>query len=134
MTNGEMPTKDVLDQMEAYLSSDTIRPLTDFVQALSPVVKEYNIVVDYWISKEDIKQTEAIQNAVAEAVERYRLWQQTKIGRDITPDMLICNVLEAGAARVDLTTISPREWVELKGNEVAQCTGVVINYKGSKED
>lgn len=134
MAGGALPTSDLLDQMEAYLSSDTIRPLTDFVEALSPEVFPYEINVEYWISKEDIKKSESIQKAVEEAVENFRLWQQTKIGRDISPDKLICNVLDAGAARVDFATLSPIAWQQLNGNQVAQCSKVSIVYKGSKDE
>lgn len=134
LENGTLPTEDVLDQIEAYLSSDDIRPLTDEVEALSPNVSNYEIKVDYWISRNDVRKSEQIQAAVAEAVEKYRIWQQSKIGRDITPDQLICNVMGAGAARIDFSTLSPSNWIELQPNEVAQCTGVQITYKGYKEE
>ena len=134
MAEGVLPTEDILDQIVAYLSSDTIRPLTDEVEALAPEVINYEINVDYWISKDEAKKSEAIQRAVENAIEDYRLWQQTKIGRDITPDKLICNVLAAGAARIDFATLKPSAWIELEGNQVAQCISVTINYKGSKDD
>lgn len=134
LENGTLPTEDVLDQIEAYLSSDDIRPLTDEVEALSPNVVNYEIKIDYWISRENVTKSEQIQTAVTEAVEKYRLWQQSKIGRDITPDQLICDVMGAGAARIDFSTLSPANWIELKSNEVAQCTGVQITYKGYKEE
>lgn len=134
LENGEMPTAEILDQVEAYLSSDTIRPLTDHVEALPPTIVEYSINVDYWISKEDITQAEQIRGDVEKAVEEFRFWQQTKIGRDISPDKLISNIMNAGASRVDFSTLSPAKWTKLQLNEVAQCTGVTITYKGLKEE
>lgn len=134
LENGTLPSEDVLDQIEAYLSSDDIRPLTDEVEALSPTVVNYEIKIDYWISRENVTNSEQIQADVTEAVEKYRLWQQSKIGRDITPDQLICGVMGAGAARIDFSTLSPANWIELRANEVAQCTGVQITYKGHKEE
>ena len=134
LKGGELPSDDVLDQVEAYLSSDTIRPVTDYVKALAPSVKEYDIVLEYWINKNDATKAEAIKAAVTAAVEEYRTWQQTKIGRDITPDILIGKVMAAGAARIDFSTLSPSAWVELTAYEVAQCASVTVNYKGTKED
>lgn len=134
LEGGTLPSPDVLDQVEAYLSSDDIRPLTDEVEALAPVAVNYAIRVDYWIAKADVAKSEHIQSAVAAAVERFRAWQQGKIGRDITPDQLICNVRDAGAARIDFSTLTPSAWRELQPNEVAQCTGVEINYKGYKDE
>lgn len=134
LENGEIPSEEFLDQVEAYLSSDTIRPLTDEVEALPPTIVEYAINVDYWISKEDVTRSEEIRSEVEKAVEEFRMWQQTKIGRDISPDKLISNVIKAGAARVDFSTLSPAQWTQLSVNEVAQCTGVTVTYKGFKEE
>lgn len=131
--NGELPSDELLADIEAYLSSDSIRPLTDEVHALRPDAKEFTINVDYWIYNDDKVKAEGIKAAVEKAVEEYRLWQQLEIGRDITPDKLIQSVLGAGAARVDFTTLSPASFEELQPFEVAQCTGVTINYKGYKE-
>lgn len=133
LKGGELPTEDVLNQVEEYCSGKTRRPATDFVEALAPAVKEYSIVIDYWITKEDATKSEAIKAAVTAAVEEYRKWQQTKIGRDITPDILIGKVMAAGAARIDFSTLSPSAWVELTPYEVAQCTSVTITYKGTKD-
>lgn len=134
LEGGKLPSAELIDQIEAYLSSDTIRPLTDELEVLSPVKRDYKIKVEYWINKEDATKVEAIGEAVNKAVEDYRVWQQTKIGRDITPDELICKVMSAGAARVDFSTLSPNAWQKLEGNEVAQCTEIIINYKGVKDE
>lgn len=134
LRGGTLPSAEVLDQIEAYLSSDTIRPLTDEVKALSPTAHNYTINVDFWIDKADVSKSEAIRAAVDTAVEQYKVWQQAKIGRDITPDQLICNVKAAGASRVDFSTLSPASWVKLEANEVAQCTNVTVTYKGTKDE
>lgn len=134
MVNGELPSEEIRNQILAYLSGDTIRPLTDEVEVLSPVPIEYEISLDYWINKSNLTKSETIRNAVEKAVEEYRIWQQERIGRDITPDMLICKVLAAGADRVDFHTLSPNEWLHIEPNEIAQCTNVTVTYNGVKDD
>lgn len=134
MEGGTLPSADVLDQIEAYLSSDEIRPLTDEVEALSPTAVNYEINVDYWLDKSKATTSDAVKNAIEKAVEEYRIWQQSKIGRDITPDELLTRVINAGAARVDFSTLSPSSWVELDAGKVAQCTSVNVNYKGYKDE
>lgn len=134
LEDGTLPSSEVLEQIETFLSSDEIRPLTDEVEALSPVAVEYEINVDYWINEKDRTKAETIQAAVTKAVEDFRLWQQSKIGRDISPERLISNVTSAGAARIDFSTLSPLSFKELQKNEVAQCTNVVISYKGYKTE
>lgn len=133
MGGGELPSVELLQQITDYLSGDDIRPLTDDVAVLSPASKEYAINVDYWILESDKTKAETIKAAVEKAVEEYRVWQQTAIGRDILPDELISRVRGAGAARIDFTTLQPAAFTHLEGNEVAQCTGVTINYKGYKD-
>ena len=129
---GTLPSEELLAQVEEHLNGDTIRPLTDEVHAIAPTPIEFEIVVDYWINEEDKNKSSKIQKAVTDAVEKYRLWQQTKIGRDILPAQLIHEVIGAGAYRIDATTMSPANFIELEANQVAQCTGVTINYKGYK--
>lgn len=132
LEGGEIPGEELLDDVEIYLSSDDIRPLTDEVHALAPTAQNYTIQVDYWIFSEDQSRGDQIKAAVNAAVEEYRLWQQARIGRDILPDQLIRGVIAAGAARVDSATLSPSEFIALEDDEVAQCTGVTVNFKGYK--
>lgn len=132
LEGGEIPGEELLDDVETYLSSDDIRPLTDEVHALAPTAQNYAIQVDYWIFSEDQSRGDQIKAAVNAAVEEYRLWQQARIGRDILPDQLIRGVIAAGAARVDSATLSPSEFIALEDDEVAQCTGVTVNFKGYK--
>lgn len=136
MEGGELPTAELRAEILEHLSSDDIRPLTDHVVVLAPEPSNYTIRVDYWISRENAAKSASIQADVAAAVEKYRLWQQSKIGRDITPGQLIANVISAGAARIDSATFSPSVFVELDANEVARCvpSDVTINYKGLKDD
>ncbi len=132
LDGGELPGEELLGDVEAYLSSEDIRPLTDEVHTLAPTAKNYAIKVDYWIFSEDQSRAEQIKAEVQAAVEEYRLWQQGRIGRDILPDQLIRSVIAAGAARVDSSTLSPATFIELEEDEVAQCTGVTVNFKGYK--
>ena len=130
--DGTLPSEEILLNIETYLNAESIRPLTDEVHAVSPVAREFEINIDYWISEADKNKSATIQKTVNEAVEKYRLWQQTKIGRDITPGQLIHDVIGAGAARIDEVTMKPASFIELLDNEVAQCTKVTVNYKGYK--
>lgn len=134
LEGGTLPQDEVLNQVKEYLNGEEIRPLTDYVEVLAPTAKEYAINIDFWITSENRSKAETIRAAVEKAVEDYRLWQQSKIGRDILPAQLIHNIIAAGAARIDAATMTPSAFVELADNEVAQCTGVSITYKGYKDE
>lgn len=131
---GEMPSDELLAQVSDHLSDDQVRPLTDHVTVKKPSAVNYQIVIDFWISKDDSTRAASIQAAVEQAVEDFRLWQQSAIGRDISPERLLAAVVNAGAARVDSSTLSPAAFQTLTATQVAQCTKVTVTYKGYKDE
>lgn len=134
LTDGTLPTEDTLEQIEEHLSDENIRPLTDYVVVESPTASNYEIELHYWINQEDSSKAAQIQADVEAAVEQYRLWQQTKIGRDITPGKLLQLVFAAGASRVDNSKLKPATWKKLEAMQVAQCTKVNVVYEGYKDE
>ena len=134
LAGGELPSQETLEQIAAYLSDETIRPLTDFVKVLAPKAVNYELELHYWISREDSSRAEQIKADVEKAVEKYRVWQQGKIGRDILPARLIQYVMQAGASRIDSPTMKPADFKKLESDQVAQCTGVNLVYEGYKDE
>lgn len=134
LTDGTLPTEDTLEQIEEHLSDENIRPLTDYVVVKAPTASNYEIELHYWINQEDSSKAAQIQADVEAAVEQYRLWQQTKIGRDITPGKLLQLVFAAGASRVDDSKLKPATWKKLEAMQVAQCTKVSVVYEGYKDE
>ena len=134
LAGGELPSQETLEQIAASLSDETIRPLTDFVKVLAPKAVNYELELHYWISREDSSRAEQIKADVEKAVEKYRVWQQGKIGRDILPARLIQYVMQAGASRIDSPTMRPADFQKLESDQVAQCTGVKIVYEGYKDE
>ncbi|MBS7328940.1 MAG: baseplate J/gp47 family protein [Oxalobacter sp.] len=134
MTGGSLPPQELLDDIAEHLNIETIRPLTDYVQVLAPTAVSYAITIDWWISQKDRERIDAIKTAVASAVQEYRLWQQGRIGRDISPEKLLAMVVNAGAARVNSATLAPNAFVEVPEGSVAQCTAVTVTYQGLKDE
>lgn len=134
LTDGTLPTEDTLEQIEEHLSDENVRPLTDYVVVKAPTASNYEIELHYWINQEDSSKAAQIQADVEAAVEQYRLWQQTKIGRDITPGKLLQLVFAAGASRVDDSKMKPAAWKKLEAMQVAQCTKVSVVYEGYKDE
>lgn len=130
MIGGKIPSPDLIEKITEYFSQEDVVPLTDKVTVLAPTPVQYSINVEYYITSEDLKKSETIHKAVENAVNEYILWQQTEVGKPITPDYLIYLVKKAGAFNVDLTTLSPSAFVNVGYGQVAQCTDIVINYKG----
>ena len=139
LEGGVIPDQTLLDKVLENLSDEDVRPLTDDVHALQATAVPYTIEVHYFIKKSDQNKGTAIQAAVLEAVEKYRLWQQGKIGRDIVPAELVRAVMNAGACRINDTQEHPFEpgaFQELTKTQVAQCdpeTDVTVVFDGYVE-
>lgn len=103
LIGGELPGTEIMEAVEAVVNDKTIRPLTDEVSVLAPEVVEYGVDMTYYIHKDNATQSQAIQQAVSQAVADYVLWQKSKLGRDINPSELIWRVRAAGADRVEVT-------------------------------
>lgn len=132
LTNGELPQTEFLEALTAYLNADTIRPLTDKLMVSAPTAVNYQITATWYLSKDDINRINQVKEQVSKAVENYRLWQQSKIGADINPDVLIEYVRKAGAKRI---VITEPEYKVVQQSEVAQCLASAVNLTyGGIED
>lgn len=130
LTGGALPGSSDLSAMAAHLSADTIRPLTDNVVVSAPAQDDYTIALAYYIRKSDSASAAAIQKAVNEAVEAYKLWQ-SRIGRDINPSELISRIMRAGARRVAVTAPA---YTVVQAGHIAKCTAADVTYGGLEDD
>lgn len=129
MKNSELPSQDVLDKVLSACNTKTVRPQTDKVIAASPKIIKYTVDFTYYISRDRETEELSIQNEVAKAVDIYRQWQDSKIGRHINPDYLRQVILNAGACKIDL--VSP-VFTEIENIEIAKVETINIIYGGMK--
>jgi phage-related baseplate assembly protein len=104
MNGGELPSSEVLGAVEAALSADDVRPLTDAVTALAPTPISYDIEFTYYIPSGSSIPSSVIEAAVATAVTEYKAWQSAKLGRDVNPSKLVALLMETGIKRVAVTS------------------------------
>lgn len=132
LENGELPGQTMVDGLHDYLSAEDMRPLTDHLFISAPAAVEYRIEFTWYLSEDDLDQQQQIEDAVTEAVEEYRLWQQAEIGRDINPDRLIELVRIAGGKRLEVASPS---FTQLEAYEIAQCPAdnVAVTFGGSED-
>ena len=131
MEGGELPSSETLDAVDATVSGDKRRPLTDQVTVSAPSQVSYSLDVTYYIASGDSNIASSIQDAVQDAVDAYVLWQKSKIGRDINPSELIRRVQQAGAKRVEVT--SPSSFQALDLSQVAAEDTVSVTYGGLED-
>ncbi|MCX4326460.1 MAG: baseplate J/gp47 family protein [Lachnospiraceae bacterium] len=129
--NGQLPDKELLDKVEAYLSADDIRPMTDKVIVVAPGTVDFDINIKYFISKEKEMSTNDIKQAVALAVENYISWQTSKMGRDINPSYFNALLMESGIKRAEI--ISP-VFTRIPKGSVAVVKQESITFGGAEDD
>lgn len=131
MTDGELPTKTVIDGVAAYLQDENIRPLTDKVTVLAPETVKFNIAFTYYVNLSDQSKAGTIQAKVAQAVADYIEWQTRTIGRDINPSELMKRIVAAGAKRAEIT--SP-VFTTVPDTSVARIGTQTVTYGGVEND
>lgn len=130
LDGGELPDTEILDEVDTVLSAKTVRPLTDNVVVSSPVAKNFNVNFIYYIDTEDATNATTIQLAVQSAVEKYVLWQKSRLGRDINPTELYYRIRAAGAKRAEI--IEPA-FAKVEPYEVAIAGTPTITFGGLED-
>ncbi len=130
MTGGTLPSAEVLLEVYNACNAENVRPDTDYVHVLTPIVVDYNLDITYWIDAAKSTESEHLRTNIEAAVNEWVLWQRKDLGRDINPSELVKRVVEAGAKRCEV-----REPVfrVLRGNELGVCENVSVVYGGLEE-
>jgi len=131
LVGGEIPGTEILDAVFAVCSDKKVRPLTDNVQVLAPEQVTYDIALTYWINTADSSISTSIQTKVTQAVEDYKLWQNSKLGRAIDPSELITRVKNAGAKRAAATL---PVYQSVESYQVASDNMETVTYGGLEDD
>lgn len=100
---GELPSEELIKEVQEYLSADNIRPMTDKVTVAAPTTVDFDIEATYYIPKDKEASTKEIKRAVDLAVESYELWQTSKMGRDINPSYFNAILMDSGIKRIEIT-------------------------------
>jgi len=131
MQDGELPSDEILAQIDEALTSRERRPLTDYFHIARPEPVEFSVSVRYWITTYNATSASNILELVEGAVERYITWQRTRLGADIVPDMLHKLIMDCGVKRVEIE--SP-VFTVLRPWEVGQFSGFKeVDYMGLEE-
>ena len=121
------PDSIMLDVVEAALTDEKVRPLTDQVVVLSPTKKDFSITAS--ITLYDWADTTTVQAAVNTALEAYAATQRTYMGHDIVRAQIIAAI--NGVYGVYNTTLTaPAADVVNAANEWGNCTAITVNVTG----
>ena len=130
MTDGELPSDEIIASVYEACNGESVRPDTDFVSVKKPVKIYYEIDFKYWIDTKNSSSSAAIQMKINQAVNEFIRWQRADLGRDINPSELNYKIIAAGAKRCEI--YEPRFTI-LRKNEVAVCQNINVIYSGLEE-
>lgn len=122
------PSPELLALVEAALSDEDKRPLTDQVTVQEPTVVEY--VVDAELTFFPGPDAETVRQASEDAVTAF-VAEMHRLGRDITLDGLYAALRQPGVQKVTLN--SPAASLVIQPTEVAWCTGITVAAGGVDE-
>lgn len=143
---GEIPSQETFDKIYEKCSARDVRPLTDKVITGSPSVTNYNIELTYYLDKNlDIyegKWRKAIEGTNFDytegAIKDYILWQQSEIGKSISPDELKYKIQDAASYEVEGKKISGVRrivmtspvFTNLNEEDLAKVDTITVTYGG----
>ena len=130
LDGGVIPDQKTRNEMLAYLSDETRRPLADEVTIEVPEEVGYNITLTYWIAESKSGAAVSIQTAVNAAIAEYQIWQRA-MGRDINPTELTARIRNAGAKRVSVTA---PVFTAVEEGKLPKAGTVTVTYGGLEDD
>ena len=128
---GKLPGDELIKEVQNHLSADDIRPLTDNVTVTAPTAIEFDIEATYYIPKDKKTSTNEIKRAVDLAVESYKLWQTSRMGRDINPSYFNAILMDSGIKRVD---IKKPVFTKIPKGSVAVSKNCTVTFGGAEDE
>jgi len=131
MVSGGGTTPDeILEAVEEKTSAETVRPLCDTVNVLSPTTTLYDIDVDVTLYDDAVQDT--VEAEIAANLDAFKELQGAKLGRDIMLSQIIAQGTKVSGV-YNVEVVSPVADLIIDATEVAICSSVVVNIVGLNE-
>lgn len=117
----------LLDAVQAAVSAEKRRPLTDKVQVCCAQRHPYQIRLTYYLSQTDARSEAEQKAAITQAVETYAAELRQHLGGQINPDALRLAILQAGGCLVELQAPT---YTILQPQQVAVAEEITLEYGG----
>lgn len=122
------PDAGTLAAVNARLSSDSVRPLTDQVSVQAPTIHNYQIIATLFLFPGP--DSAVVMAAAQDAAEAFAA-NSHRLGVDVTMSGLYSALHQAGVQRVELT--APAAPLVMGPNDAAYCTSIQITFGGRDE-
>lgn len=118
----------LIDRVEAVLSADDVRPLTDFVTVQSATIVPYTVEATLYFY--DGPDRAVVMQSAQAAIEAY-VAKQHRIGLDVALSGIYAALHQPGVKRVDL--VSPAETLVIDAQSASYCAGISLTDGGLDE-
>lgn len=129
LTATGLPSASILSAVQAVLSDERVRPLTDIVRVFSPLERSYSINAQITVFND--ADAEALDDAVLLAAQSFAKLQRSKLGQDIVRSQIVTALSLPGVYRVDL--ISPTADVILTPQEWSNASSISVTVVGDSD-
>lgn len=153
MKKGRLPGEDEIKNIQEHLMNPAIRTLGINVQVQAPKVKEYDVVLTFYVAKSEKERVAEICEETGKGTADYICWQgvhedyveinsksydlisidtEPVVGRDINPDELLIRLKKAGVKRAEITA---PVFTPIVSDEIAKFSGKIsVKYGGVESD
>lgn len=126
LSTSGLPSAALIAEVQAAVSAETVRPLTDTVEVVAPTEVPFAITATiYPRAGEDAA---AVLAAAQGAAEAYAAERRAGLGRDIVPAQIIAALYVPGVYDVALAAPGPRAVLP---SEWADCTSITLTLGGA---
>ena len=122
LTKDGNPTEEIINIIQEYLSDDKIRPLTDYVQVISPEKISFSIRAKIYLYKDSDETT--VLNTIESKMQEYKIQLSEKLGKDVIQSQII-SILNSvyGVFKVELEIpnnieIAEYQWADLSDFQI----------------
>ena len=126
---GKIPGDDIIQKVYEACNADDVRPMTDLVIVQPPTTVLYDINIKYYTTAAE--ESECIETIEGKngAIDQYKEWQGTKMGRAINPDKLrsFCLSPKNGTGCTRIEVISPT-YRELINTQIALFNTLTVSH------
>ena len=126
---GKIPGDDIIQKVYEACNADDVRPMTDLVIVQPPTAVLYDIDIKYYTTAAE--ESECIETIEGKngAIDQYKEWQGTKMGRAINPDKLrsFCLSPKSGTGCTRIEVVSPT-YRELINTQIALFNSLTVSH------
>ena len=122
LTSDGNPSNEIIQIVQEYLSDDKIRPLTDYVQVLSPEKIDFDVLANVTLYLDADEET--VLASISEKLEEYKSTLSSALGKDVIQTQIITIINSVyGVFKVELESpvdieILKYQWANLENYSI----------------